>query len=249
MPVPQANAMPGERKQVTETWASALLLALARDEAAGRRPPRLTEPRLATWTRFRGRLTDADFVLLLFEDAAVVHPVPFDPASMGDSIDVDRYSESVAKGQLHAIRSLEPLSPAEYVVEQARRLGLPTRLGRSDLHVIRPHHRVLELPGTGGQLAHHVVSSQRQLVIQDGFTIACASWRELTLAGVVALDLGAPHSEFIVGVEAGDLGDPRHALRQRSFDYVLGLDPEKGGAYRIQEELAIWFPTAKILLV
>jgi hypothetical protein len=33
----------------TGTWAAALLLALARDEAAGRRPQRLTEPRLDTW--------------------------------------------------------------------------------------------------------------------------------------------------------------------------------------------------------
>jgi len=37
----------------TGAWAAALLRALARDEVAGRRPVRLTEPQLATWTRFR----------------------------------------------------------------------------------------------------------------------------------------------------------------------------------------------------
>ncbi len=31
------------------------------------------------WSRFRGRLTSADLVALLFEDAAVIHRVPFDP--------------------------------------------------------------------------------------------------------------------------------------------------------------------------
>ena len=57
----------------TGAWAAALLLALAREEAVGRRPQRLTEPRLATWTRFRGRLTSVDLVALLFEDAAVIN--------------------------------------------------------------------------------------------------------------------------------------------------------------------------------
>ena len=42
-------------------------------------PQRLTEPKFDTWSRFRGRLTSADFVALLFEDAAVIHRVPFDP--------------------------------------------------------------------------------------------------------------------------------------------------------------------------
>src|SRR4051794_3176881 len=39
-----------DEQRPTGAWAAALLLALARDEAAGRLPERLTEPRLATWT-------------------------------------------------------------------------------------------------------------------------------------------------------------------------------------------------------
>src|SRR3954452_24379804 len=70
----------------TGVWAAALLHALARDEAAGRRTQRLTEPKLDTWSRFRGRLTSADLVALLFEDAAVIHRVPFDPAMLGGPI-------------------------------------------------------------------------------------------------------------------------------------------------------------------
>jgi hypothetical protein len=72
-------------ERATGVWAAALLHALAREEAAGRRPQRLTEPKLDTWTRFRGRLTSADFVALLFEDAAVIYGVPFDPSALGGS--------------------------------------------------------------------------------------------------------------------------------------------------------------------
>jgi hypothetical protein len=36
-------------------------------------------PKLDTWTRFRGRLTSVDLVALLFEDAAVIHPCPSIP--------------------------------------------------------------------------------------------------------------------------------------------------------------------------
>src|SRR5262245_20757402 len=71
-----------DQQRPTGVWAAALLHALARDEAAGRRPQRLTEPKLDTWRRFRGRLTSADFVALLFEDAAVIHRVPFDSSTL-----------------------------------------------------------------------------------------------------------------------------------------------------------------------
>ena len=41
-------------QEATASWAVSLLHAVARDEAAGRRPPRLAEPRLNTWARSRG---------------------------------------------------------------------------------------------------------------------------------------------------------------------------------------------------
>ena len=53
-----------DEQRPTGIWAAALLHALARDEAAGRRPLRLTEPKLDTWTSLPGtsherRLRDA----------------------------------------------------------------------------------------------------------------------------------------------------------------------------------------------
>ena len=233
----------------TGAWAATLLRALARDEVAGRRPVRLTEPQLATWTRFRGRLTATDLVALLFEDAAVLHRVPFDPAALGDAVRLTQLPPEVAAAWLAALASTDLAAPsADYIAEQARLLGLPTRLARSELHLVKSHQKVLELPGTGGQLAHHIVRSQGDVTLQDNFTLACSSWQELTLAGVVALDLGAPHTDFVTRLADNDLRDPAHPLRQRSFDFVVGLHPDKGGLYRVEDQLAIWFPTAKFIL-
>jgi hypothetical protein len=122
-------------------------------------------------------------------------------------------------------------------------------MARSDLHVVKPHQKVLELAGTGGQLAHYLVSGQGDLTLQDNFTLACSSWQELTLAGIVALDLAAPHTNFIFRAGVEELRSAEHALRRRSFDFVIGLHPEKGGLFRIEDQLSIWFPAARILLV
>lgn len=249
MPALDLSVTPEDVRPVA-SWASALLVALARDEVAGRRIQRLTEPGLGTWTRFRGRLTATDLLDLVFEDAAVLHRVPFDPAALDESLRLDRLPAATVDAWLAALPLLDLRSPsAEYIGEQARLLGIPTRLARSELHVVKPHQKVLELPGTGGQLAHHLASSQKDLTLQDNFVVACSTWQELTLAGLVALDCGAPSSDFVTRVDIGDLRDPKHALRQRGFDFVIGLHPDKGGLFRIEDQLAIWFPSAKNLLV
>jgi hypothetical protein len=210
----------------------------------------LTEPDLATWRRFRGRLSSSDFFELLFEDAAVLHAIPFDATTLGERLDIARLPESTTDAWLEAIPQLDFAdSSADYVAEQARLLGLPTRLARSDLHVVKSHQKVLELPGTGGQLAHHLASTHSEITLQDNVVIACGSWQELTLAGVVALELAAPNTDFVTRVEPDGLRDSKHPLRQRSFDFVVGLHPDKGGDYRAEDELAIWFSSAKILLV
>lgn len=236
--------------QSTGAWAAALLHAIARDEHAGRRTQRLTEPKLDTWSRFRGRLGPQDLVALLFEDAAVLHRIPFDASAIGAEFRVDRLPTTVVDEWLRSIDSTLPdVAGNEYILEQARLLGLQTRLARSELHVVKPHQKVLELPGTGGQLAHHLVSVQKDLLLQDNVVVACSTWQELTLAGIVALELGAPHSDFVIRADADALKDAGHPLRQRSFEFVVGLAPDKGGQFRIEDQLAIWFPNAKVLLV
>ena len=249
MPSLDVSALTNDQRP-TGVWAAALLHALARDEAAGRRKQRLIEPKLTTWRRFRGRLTSADLVALLFEDAAVLHRVPFDPAALGGPIHPNTLPEATADAWLETVAALPLTGPGpDYVAEQGRLLGLPTRMARSELHVVKPHQKVLELPGTGGQLAHHLVAAQRDLTLQDNFTIACGSWQELTLAGVIALELGTPHADFTTRVDVEALRKAEHPLRQRTFDFVIGLHPDKGGLFRVEDQLAIWFPTARLLLV
>ena len=66
---------------------------------------------------------------------------------------------------------------------------------------------------------------------------------------LVEVDVGAPHADAVVSCDADELKNPEHPLRQRAFDYVIGLHPDKGGLFRVEDQLAIWFPTAKVLLV
>jgi hypothetical protein len=249
MPSLDLRQVPADHRAAA-SWAASLLHALARDEAAGRRTERLTESQLDTWRRFKGRLTTLDLVELLFEDAAVLHRVPFDPQAVGLTGPLDRALEPFADAWVKAISTLETKSAGpEYVAEQAKLLGISTRMARSELHVVKPHHKVLELPGSGGQLAHHLVSTLPELTLQDNFTIACMSWQELTLAGVVALELGAPHTDFVVHVQVDKLRQAEHPLRARTFDFVVGVSPERGGLFRAQDQLDIWFHNTKILLV
>lgn len=236
--------------QATATWAAVLLHAIAREEAAARLPPRVTEQGLATWNRFKGRLNATDFLDLLFEDAAVLHQVPFAATAVDAPARVGRLPAHLVEKWLTSVPQLDlKASPADYITEQARLLGLPFRMARSDLHVIKPHQKVLELPGSGGQLAHHLVTNQKDLTLQANFTIACGTWQEQTLAGVVALACGAPSGEYIVRATVETMKVVEHPLRQRTFDFVIGLAPDKGGQFKISDQLAIWFPNAKIVLV
>jgi hypothetical protein len=230
------------------TYASALLAALARDEAAGRRSPRLTEPEQATWRRFRGRLGSADLLRLLAEDGAVLHPIPFAGSKIGVSL--DDLDDALVHSWLDGLASKNLQTPAsEYVESQAQLLGVPTKLARRELHQVKPHQKVLELPGTGGQLCHHLVSTQAGLTLQVNCTVACGTWAELVLAGIVGLDLAAPNSAFVVAATAEDLANDQHPLRQQRFDFVVGLRPEKGGKLKVADQLALWFHGAKWVLV
>ncbi len=234
-----------------DEYARALLHALARDEAAGRRAPRLTEPGLATWQRFRGRLASADLLRLLAEDAAVGYPIPFDLRGHAAELDLARVDDDLVDAWLRDLPSLDLAQPgAAYIEAQAKRLGVTTRLARKELHQVKQHQKVLELPGTGGQLGYHIVTTQDEPTLQVNCIIACGDWRELALAGICALDAGAPpRSEFIVAASAEDLASDTHPLRKQQFDFVVGVRPDKGGKLDVADQLALWFHGAKVVLV
>jgi hypothetical protein len=246
-----ASAIGGSPHVALDEYARVMLHALARDEASGRRSPRLTEAGLATWQRFRGRLGSSDLLRLLSEDAAVGYPIPFDLQRYAPELDLALVDDELVDGWLRELSSLDLTQPgAAYIEEQAKRLGVPTRLARKELHQVKQHQKVLELPGTGGQLSYHIVTTQDEPTLQVNCTIACGDWRELALAGCVALEGGAPPgSEIIVAASAADLGSDKHPLRQQRFDFVVGLRPDKGGKFAVADQLALWFHGAKVVLV
>ena len=138
----------------------------------------------------------------------------------------------------------EPYAGLNHLTAQAKRLDLPTRMAKADLHKMKPHHKALELPGTGGQLAHHVVTTQEGIYFQDVFTVACRDWRDFTLATLVAVELGlAGQPPVVIDPELS-----RMRSRGEQFDYVLGVAQEKGGLYE-EADLKRFFPRAKVVLV
>lgn len=227
-------------------YAAATLLALAREERAGRRQPRLTEPGMATWNRFRGRLGPRALLELLLEDAAVRQPFPFDVTrALGSADALAAIPDATVTSWLDELTRVDLATPApDYVTAQAKTLGVQTRGAKADLHRVKPFHKVLELPGSGGQLAHHMAHTQPELSFRDSFTIACGNRREWTLAGLAAVERGAAGEDLAIVVEPS-----LDAWRGKPFDYVVGLSPDKGGSYARDALAAIFPPSTTLLLV
>lgn len=228
------------------TYLVAALHALAREEQAGRRPKRLIEPNHATWHRFRGRLGPLDFAELVLEDAAVNQAEPFAVERvLGDRSALRALPEALIGDWLAELSKLPLDTPdRDYLEEQATRLGLKARPAFSDLHKLAAHNRVLELPGSGGRLAAHAVVSQDGLSFKDMVTVACASWQERTLAGLVAVTLEV-RGDTRIGVDPA-LEHARKA--EGGFTHVFGLKPEKGGTFDARTLEGI-FPSATVVLV
>jgi len=164
-----------------------------------------------------------------------------------DAWGLERLPEDLVAGWMDEVGGLDlQASGADYIMAQARLLGLPSRMARADLHQVKSHQKILELPGTGGQLAHHIVTSQDGIYLQDNFLVACGTWEELVLAGLVAVDVGAPNSDF-ARLDA-DLSYAREDTRRTSFDFVVGLAPDKGGLFEPQRMQEL-FPNARVVLV
>lgn len=215
--------------KAASTWASASLHALAREEHHGRRPKRLLEPGRLTWSRFRGHLGPVDLLCLLLEDAAVTQSEPFDVALLPPEARPTLLSADLADALLAELATRDlTADPDTYLTEQARLLGLPTRFGRSSLRKVANTKQVLELPGTGGQLAFHITRTQPGVYLQDVFTIGYDGWRERTLAGLVAVEAGLRNDQLrLAALPSLD------ALRTlgRRFDQVIGLHPDRGGLF------------------
>lgn len=227
-------------------YAAATLLALAREEHAGRRDKRLLEPNQATWNLFRGRLGHRAFLELLLEDAAVRQPFPFDTArALGGENALAELPDSTVTAWIEELGRIDlGAAGPDYMAAQAKTLGVSSRGAKADLHKVKPFHKVLELPGSGGQLAHHMASTQPELVFRDVFTIACGSRSEWVLAGLAAVERRAEGADLSIRIETS-----LDAFRGLPFDYLVGLAPEKGGSFSKDAIAAMAPPGATIVLV
>lgn len=237
-------------------YATAMLCALAREEALGRRAPRLLAPGPATWRRFRRGLDATDHLELLLADAAVTQPFAFDaPALLGNAAGtVWRLPFSRVEGWMGELElagaeggvGLADQPRQDYLLDQARRLDLPTRLARSDLQRgLKPHHRVLELPGTGGLLSAWLLDQVDGLFLRDNFTVAWSGWADRVMAGLLAVEhrlTGSAPVPEQAGVEA-------LAEEGRRFDHVVGTLPARGLQPLDEAALGDRFPNAALQLI
>lgn len=241
----------------TLVYLEAALLSLAREERLGRpKQKRLLDPEFATWKRFQGRLGLADFVELLLQDASVARPYLYSPDQITglnftwaavNAEQMDSLLRRVAaQGMAMNIPTADEERLAEsvdYIQGQARRLGVPSKMARSELpRSIKPQHRVLELPGTGGQLAHYLARVLPEVNLREVFSVAVANWQEWTLGGVVAVEAG------VLDEAPLHLAPSLDRWRGSSFDFVVGLHPDRGGTFT-PSSLEQSFPHAKIVLV
>ena len=134
----------------------------------------------------------------------------------------------------------------DYLLDQARRLDLPTRLARSDLQRgLKPHHRVLELPGTGGLLAAWLLDQVEGLFLRDNFVLAWSHWADRTMAGLVAVEHRLTGSAPV----AAQADIEALAAEGRRFDHVVGTLPARGLQPMDEAALRERFPGAALQLI
>lgn len=197
----------------------ATLRSIARLEHAGVRERRLTEPDLVRWDRFRRKLGFRAFVELLHEDLAGAFPVPFDLARWSPSPLADLREADAEQLVQSVIRVAEASSDtATFLHDCARLLELPLGGAFSDLPKIQAHHRVLELPGSGGRIAASLCAPGSGLALHDRVTFVADTTAERVAIGLAAVETRANEPRILTTEEAIDA-----VKRGETFDHILGL--------------------------
>ena len=230
--------------------AEQLVFALACREHQRRASARLTEHRQQTWQAFRGNLDYPHLVALLAEDAAVRFPLPADVNTVigaGTNLQLSELSSATV---VHWLNQLSPDrldAPATAALaSMATALDLPHRYAGANLHKLQSATRVVELPGTGGQLVARALERSPEAVLHVNATVLTSTWADRAMAGFVAMEFDAPHQSFIQ--DDPDLTWATAPAQRNRFDLVFGLLPDKGGNYA-QDDLQLRFPAATIVLV
>ncbi len=229
--------------------ARCLLRGLARREHSGRAPARVTEPGLATWAQLKGNLERQYLLALLAEDASVRYPLPADlDRVLGvDTQSFTRIPDNIVDGWLRELTPdvLDAPRP-DAITEYARLLDVPSRFAGAELHKIQADKRVLEVPGTGGQLVARALERSPDAWLHTNCTVLTASWAERAMAGLVAMEWDAPGVDFTR--DDADIAWATGPDQRHRFDLVFGLLPEKGGRWDAAT-LSSRFPAATVVLV
>lgn len=230
--------------------ARCLVRAMARRERSGRVAQRLTEPGLATWTQLKGNLRHHHLLALIAEDTAVRYPLP---ADLGRVLgrELARGFSHIPDGMVYGwMQELTDdvlgASRSDAITDYARVLDLPSRFAGADLHKIQVEKRVLELPGTGGQLVARALEKSPDAYLHTNCTVLVGAWAERAMAGLVAMEWDAPGVDFVRDDE--DLAWATDPEQRHRFDLIFGLHPDKGGRWDAST-LTSRFPAATLVLV
>ncbi len=234
---PRAPVRAGpHRRHVLQTPALLALHAIGRLERGGVPPqPRLTDPDHRLWNSLRRKLGPADFVALLFHDAAQDFPVPFSHPRL-----LEQEDAAVAAALIEEATRPPEVATTEFLRQSARRLGRPDNNSLTRLPRIQPHERVLELAGTSGRGAAWLVGQHADLRFDANFVFHEDCVQDHVLIGLAAVECRSGRPELLstaalrVVVQDG-----------RTFDRVIchrGFDP----SVRLAKEL---FPAEKVLWV
>ncbi len=190
------------------------LREIARMERGGLRPPRLTEPDHVLWHRVRRKLGWVAFIELLHEDLADAFPTSFA---------LDRWSASPTHGLSDASASelvFQAAAPDDtdrltFLRSVCRGLGLMEGGAVANLPKVQSHQRALELPGCGGRIAAHQVTTHAGLSFNEHFVFVADTDAERVAIGIAAAELRANAPKILTRAEL-EASSPK-------FDHVFGI--------------------------
>lgn len=232
-------------------FASAVTTALVRAEKTDRMPLRFTGRGPQLWMAFCNELTQVDLLDLAVQDAAVAMPQPFAlhclwPDATGEelrTISPDQVTAWIDRGE-----ELAEQPSDVYLRAQAQVLKielLPDEV-LERLPAPQAHHQILELPGSGGWLAYRMAARPGAAVYYwENFTIACGTWQEQLLAGLIAFELGAPSRRELPIVYDPSLAQVLND--DVAFDWIIGLREEN--AHRADALRAFLKPEGQVVLL
>jgi hypothetical protein len=197
------------------TWTLREIARLERGapEREPLRPPRLTERDQERWHRVRRKLGWVAFIELLHEDLAEAFPTAFalDRWASHPTVGLD---ETRALAMIDAAALPDDADRLAFLRLACRGLGLRDGGNIAALPKVQAHQRALELPGCGGRIAAHQVTTHG-LSFHENFTFVADTDAERVAIGIAAAELRANEPRILSSAEL-------RSERAR-FDQVFGI--------------------------